>query len=99
MGTHDDSDAALSKMRVHNKGHFPFGKPMVTTGPSTTPIRPLRSPAWRARLRRISALCSGFLRDEKKQSRRSVYNKFETVMTFLKANGIRGLIGKNNWPR
>jgi hypothetical protein len=41
---------------------------------------------------------SGFLRDEKKQSPRSAYNKFETVMTFLKANGIRGLVGKNDWP-
>jgi len=41
----------------------------------------------------------GFLRDEKKQSPRSVYNKFETVMKFLKANGIRGLVGKNDWPR
>ena len=42
---------------------------------------------------------AGFLRDEKKQSPRSVYNKFETVMAFLKANGIRGLVGKNDWPR
>ncbi|MFZ0732064.1 MAG: tyrosine-type recombinase/integrase [Candidatus Sulfotelmatobacter sp.] len=42
---------------------------------------------------------SGFLRDQKKQSPRSVYNKFETVMTFFKANGIRGLVGKNDWPR
>ena len=42
---------------------------------------------------------SGFLREEKKQAPRSVYNKFETVMTFLKANGIRGLVGKNDWPR
>ena len=42
---------------------------------------------------------SGFLRDQKKQSLRSVYNKFETVMTFLKANSIRGLVGKNDWPR
>ena len=42
---------------------------------------------------------SGFLRDEKIQSPRSVYNKFETVMTFLKANGIRGLVGKDDWPR
>ncbi len=42
---------------------------------------------------------SGFLREEKKQSPRSVYNKFETVMTFLKANGIRGLVGKNDRPR
>jgi len=41
----------------------------------------------------------GFLRDEKQQSPRSVYNKFETVMTFLKANGIRGLVGKNDRPR
>ncbi len=36
---------------------------------------------------------SGFLRDQKNQSPRSVYNKFETVMAFLKANSIRGLVG------
>jgi integrase/recombinase XerD len=40
-----------------------------------------------------------FLRDEKEQAPRSVYNKFENLMTFLKANGIRGLAGKNDWPR
>jgi len=33
-----------------------------------------------------------FLRNKKKQAPRSVYNKFENVMTFLKANGIRGLV-------
>jgi integrase/recombinase XerD len=42
---------------------------------------------------------SAFLRDEKDQAPRSVYNKFENVMTFLKAHGIRGLVGKNDWPR
>jgi integrase/recombinase XerD len=42
---------------------------------------------------------SAFLRDEKEQSPRSTYNKFENVMTFLKAQGIRGLVGKNDWPR
>ena len=42
---------------------------------------------------------SAFLRDEKKQSPRTTYNKFENVMTFLKAQGIRGLVGKNDWPR
>ena len=42
---------------------------------------------------------SAFLRDEKDQAPRSVYNKFENVMTFLKANGIRGLASKNDWPR
>jgi len=41
---------------------------------------------------------SAFLRDDKNQAPRSVYNKFETIMTFLKANGIRGLVGKNDWP-
>ena len=40
-----------------------------------------------------------FLREKKKQAPRSVYNKFENVMTFLKAHGIRGLVGKNDWPR
>src|SRR6202521_6136706 len=42
---------------------------------------------------------SAFLRDEKEQAPRSVYNKFENLMTFLKAQGIRGLVGKNDWPR
>jgi integrase len=35
----------------------------------------------------------------REQAPRSVYNKFENVMTFLKAHGIRGLVGKNDWPR
>jgi integrase len=42
---------------------------------------------------------SAFLREEKEQAPRSVYNKFENIMTFLKAQGIRGLVGKNDWPR
>jgi integrase/recombinase XerD len=40
-----------------------------------------------------------FLRDDKDQAPRSVYNKFENLMSFLKAQGIRGLVGKNDWPR
>jgi integrase/recombinase XerD len=40
-----------------------------------------------------------FLREEKEQAPRSIYNKFENLMTFLKAQGIRGLVGKNDWPR
>ena len=42
---------------------------------------------------------SAFLRDEKEQAPRSVYNKFENVMTFLKAQGFVGWSGKNDWPR
>jgi integrase/recombinase XerD len=42
---------------------------------------------------------AAFLRDDKDQAPRSIYNKFEIVMTFLKAQGIRGLVGKNDWPR
>src|SRR6202165_1539194 len=42
---------------------------------------------------------SAFLRDEKDQAPRSVYNKFENLMSFLKAQGVRGLVGKNDWPR
>jgi integrase/recombinase XerD len=42
---------------------------------------------------------SAFLRDTHKLQPRTVYNKFESVMSFLKANGIRGLVGKNDWPR
>ena len=42
---------------------------------------------------------AAFLRDEKNQSPRSCWNKFSNVMSFLKAQGVRGLIGKNDWPR
>ena len=35
-----------------------------------------------------------FLRDEKDQAPRSCWNKFANVMSFLKANGIRGLVKK-----
>ena len=40
-----------------------------------------------------------FLRDEKDQAPRSCWNKFANVMSFLKANDIRGLVKKNDWPR
>jgi integrase/recombinase XerD len=42
---------------------------------------------------------SAYLRDTKKLQPRTVYNKFESMMSFLKTNGIRGLVGKNDWPR
>lgn len=42
---------------------------------------------------------SAFLRDTKKLSPRTVHNKFENVMSFLKAQGVRGLVGKNDRPR
>jgi integrase/recombinase XerD len=42
---------------------------------------------------------SAFLRDEKEQAPRTCWNKFANVMSFLKANGIRGLVKKNDWPR
>jgi len=40
-----------------------------------------------------------FLRDDKEQAPRSCWNKFANVMSFLKAQGVRGLVGKNDWPR
>lgn len=42
---------------------------------------------------------SAFLRDTQKLQPRTVYNKFESVMSFLKTQGVRGLVGKNDWPR
>lgn len=42
---------------------------------------------------------SAFLRDTHKLQPRTVYNKFEAVMSFLKNQGVRGLVGKNDWPR
>jgi integrase/recombinase XerD len=42
---------------------------------------------------------AAFLRDEKRLSPRTCWNKFNNVMSFLKSRGIRGLVGKNDWPR
>ena len=42
---------------------------------------------------------AAFLRDEKEQAARSCWNKFSNVMSFLKVNGIRGLVKKTDWPR
>jgi integrase/recombinase XerD len=42
---------------------------------------------------------TAFLQEEKEQAPRSVYNKFENLMSYLKANGVRGLVEKNDWPR
>src|SRR5438270_3121277 len=41
---------------------------------------------------------SAFLRDAKRQSPRSVWNKFSNIMSFLKSQGIRGLVQKYDWP-
>jgi integrase/recombinase XerD len=40
-----------------------------------------------------------FLRDEKEQSARSCWNKFSNVMSFLKRQGVRGLVEKKDWPK
>lgn len=40
-----------------------------------------------------------FLRDTKMQSPRSCWNKFSNVMSFLKAQGITGIVRKGDWPK
>jgi integrase/recombinase XerD len=40
-----------------------------------------------------------FLRDTKKQSPRSCWNKFSNVMSFLKAQGISGIVKRGDWPK
>jgi integrase len=42
---------------------------------------------------------TAFLKDEKKQSPRSCWNKFSNVMSFLKAQGIIGIVRRGDWPR
>ena len=42
---------------------------------------------------------SAFLRDRKKLAPRTVFNKFTCVMTFLEAQGLPKLLGKNDRPR
>ena len=39
-----------------------------------------------------------YLRNTKEQSDRSLWNKFASVMSFLKQHKITGLIGKTDWP-
>jgi len=39
-----------------------------------------------------------FLKDKKGLAPRSVYNKFENVITFLKHYGIKGLVKAKDWP-
>jgi integrase/recombinase XerD len=41
---------------------------------------------------------SAYLRDAKEQAPRSCWNKFANVMSFFKANGVRGLVKKTDWP-
>jgi hypothetical protein len=40
-----------------------------------------------------------FLRDEKELAPRTVHNKFAEVLTFLDAQGVPKLLGKNDRPR
>jgi integrase/recombinase XerD len=42
---------------------------------------------------------SAFLRDKKDFEPRTVWNKFSNVMSFLKAQGVRNLVTKNDWPK
>jgi len=42
---------------------------------------------------------SAFLKNDKKQSPRSVHNKFACLFTFLSENGLPKLVGKNDRPR
>lgn len=42
---------------------------------------------------------AAFLRDTKKLSPRTVHNKFADVLTFLQAQGIPKLVGRNDHPR
>jgi integrase/recombinase XerD len=42
---------------------------------------------------------TAFLRDNKKQSPRSVWNKFANVMSFLKVHNMNRVVTKRDWPR
>jgi integrase/recombinase XerD len=42
---------------------------------------------------------SAFLRDTKKLTPRTCWNKFSNVMSFLKAQGIKGLVKTGDWPK
>jgi integrase len=40
-----------------------------------------------------------FMRDEKKLSKRTAWTKLNVVVQWLKANGVTGLVKRNDWPR
>lgn len=42
---------------------------------------------------------SQYLRDVKEQSARSCWNKFSNVLGFLKEQGVRGIVRKQDWPQ
>jgi integrase len=42
---------------------------------------------------------AAFLRDEKELEPRTCWNKFNVTLLFLKAQGVRGIVGKNDWPK
>jgi integrase len=42
---------------------------------------------------------AAFLRNEKELEPRTCWNKFNVTLLFLKAQGVRGIVGKNDWPK
>jgi integrase/recombinase XerD len=42
---------------------------------------------------------AAYLRDDKELAPRTCWNKFSNVMSFLKAQGVKGLAKKEDWPR
>jgi integrase len=42
---------------------------------------------------------AAFLRDEKELEPRTCWNKFNVTLLFLKAQGVRGIVGKNDWRK
>jgi hypothetical protein len=100
------NDAHESRKTRTGSVGYAARKPSSSQGtfrPNTSHVRPddrergCRIPArvGLGDLRKFSA----FLRDEKELHPRTCWNKFSNVMSFLKAQGVRGLVGKNDWPR
>jgi|SRR5580704_8773057 len=104
------NDAHESRKTRTGSVGYPPRKPSSSQGtfrPNTSHVRPddrergCRIPArvGLGDLRKFSA----FLRDEKELHPRTCWNKFSNVMSFLKAQGVRGLGGKNDgratWKR
>jgi integrase/recombinase XerD len=99
-----DSPGTLLVVAVENYlEEIRLTKKPKTLAAYTTALRYFQESCQKERIEQIERKdllsFSAFLRNEKEQSPRSVYNKFENVMSFLKAQGIRGLVGKNDRPR
>jgi integrase/recombinase XerD len=102
-GSNDSSRRSLTAAVVKFLGKVEERKKPKTHAAYSTALNYFTESCQKAHLEDVNRddmldFCT-FLRDVKKQSPRSVHNKFSTALGFLRSHGIRDLVGKDDWPR